>query len=189
VKCLTEGSGGDDKKKNKSRQALELQCLRAIMQHAKTAGRHPFIAPFLGAFQEGPKTFICQQYCAGGELLKRMRGRMVRVGVLLPDLCFGVSDLLLDIFFPPSQHPDEAKFYCAEVLLALQHLHQLGYIYRDIKPENVLLDHAGHVKLIDFGFARKPDGTRPLPPPVFCLTHQCIALAQDNVRLPSKLTA
>lgn len=44
-----------------------------------------------------------------------------------------------------------AKFYLAELLLAIETLHKKNIIHRDLKPENILLDHLGHVKLADFG--------------------------------------
>lgn len=47
-----------------------------------------------------------------------------------------------------------AKFYLSEILLALEHLHNNGVIYRDLKPENVLIDSTGHIKLADFGISR-----------------------------------
>lgn len=47
-----------------------------------------------------------------------------------------------------------AKFYAAEVALALNYLHSKDIIYRDLKPENILLDADGHIKLTDFGFAK-----------------------------------
>jgi protein kinase A len=53
-----------------------------------------------------------------------------------------------------------AKFYAAEVTLALEYLHKNQIIYRDLKPENLLLDRHGHLKITDFGFAKKvPDIT------------------------------
>ncbi|UYV83683.1 PRKX [Cordylochernes scorpioides] len=48
-----------------------------------------------------------------------------------------------------------AVFYAAEVALALRYLHSRQIVYRDLKPENLILDHLGHVKLSDFGFAKK----------------------------------
>jgi serine/threonine protein kinase len=47
-----------------------------------------------------------------------------------------------------------AKFYAAEVALALHHLHNLDIVYRDLKPENILLGLDGHIKIADFGFAK-----------------------------------
>jgi serine/threonine protein kinase len=48
-----------------------------------------------------------------------------------------------------------AMFYAANVLLALEHLHSRGLVYRDLKPENLLLDAQGYCKVADFGFAKK----------------------------------
>jgi serine/threonine protein kinase len=50
---------------------------------------------------------------------------------------------------------DWVKFYAAEVLIALETLHRHRVIYRDLKPDNVVIDRHGHAKLIDFGFAKQ----------------------------------
>jgi serum/glucocorticoid-regulated kinase 2 len=90
---------------------------------------HPFIMKLHFAFQNDEKLFLVLDYCAGGEL-----------------------------FFHLSRHrrfsEKWTRFYAAELLLALGHLHSHGIIYRDLKPENVLLDSDGHVKLGDFGLAK-----------------------------------
>ena len=69
-------------------------------------------------------------YCAGGELFFHL-GKAGRFEE--PRVCF----------------------YGAEILLALEHLHTLDIIYRDLKPENVLLNHRGHVRLTDFGLSKE----------------------------------
>ena len=51
---------------------------------------------------------------------------------------------------------DTARFYAAEMVLVLGFLHDAqNIVYRDIKPENILIDAEGHIKLVDFGFAKK----------------------------------
>ena len=51
-----------------------------------------------------------------------------------------------------------AKFYTAEIILALEYLHGLGVVYRDLKPENILIDDEGHLCLTDFGMAKQLKG-------------------------------
>lgn len=54
---------------------------------------------------------------------------------------------------------DRVRFYAAEIALALTHIHRLGWIYRDLKPQNVLLNEDGHVQLIDMGAVVDTTGT------------------------------
>eukprot|EP00984_Skeletonema_dohrnii_P024022 scaffold13127_cov68-Skeletonema_dohrnii-CCMP3373.AAC.1 len=94
---------------------------------------HPFLMKLYYAFQTTEKLFLVLDYCPGGELF------------------FHLSR------YRRFQEP-VARFYAAELMLAIGHLHKHGVIYRDLKPENVLLDAYGHVKLGDFGLAK--DGIR-----------------------------
>ena len=50
-----------------------------------------------------------------------------------------------------------AKFYFAELILAVDAIHSMGFVHRDIKPDNMLLDHRGHLKLADFGTCMRMD--------------------------------
>lgn len=74
--------------------------------------------------------------------------------LLLPFLSGG------ELFFHLQNSPlgffseTRAKFYAAELVLALEYLHDHGIIYRDLKPENILLDTAGHISLVDFGLCK-----------------------------------
>ena len=54
--------------------------------------------------------------------------------------------------------PEEwVRFYGAELVLAVDAIHQMGYVHRDVKPDNMLLDSKGHLKLADFGTCMKMD--------------------------------
>jgi beta-adrenergic-receptor kinase len=76
-----------------------------------------------------------------------------------PDkLCF-ILDLMNggDLHYHLSQHgvfsENEMKFYAAEVILGLEHMHRRFIVYRDLKPANILLDEHGHVRISDLGLA------------------------------------
>jgi len=92
--------------------------------------RHPFIVKMDYAFQSDSKLFFVLEYCPGGEL-----------------------------FFYLSQigrfKEDAARFYASNILLALHHLHSQNILYRDLKPENVLVSHDGYVKIADFGLSKE----------------------------------
>ena len=63
-------------------------------------------------------------------------------------------DLLSRIQSNEYKDKTNMKFYTAEVLCALEHLHLNLIVYRDLKPEHVMIDREGHCKLVDFGFAK-----------------------------------
>lgn len=89
---------------------------------------HPFLPSLYSDFDAAPHySCVVMEFCSGGDL-HSLRHRQ-------PGLCFPVT---------------AARFYAAEVLLALEYLHMLGIVYRDLKPENILIRSDGHIMLSDF---------------------------------------
>lgn len=92
---------------------------------------HPFITTMVASFQDHDSLYMLLDYCPGGEVFSYLR-RARR-------------------FNEPT-----SQFYAAEIVLILEFLHEReGVAYRDLKPENILIDAEGHLKLVDFGFAKK----------------------------------
>ncbi|KAH7061055.1 kinase-like domain-containing protein [Macrophomina phaseolina] len=104
---------------------------RRMLQKVK----HPFLITLWGTFQDSKNLYMVMDFVEGGELFSLLR--------------------------KSQRFPNPvAKFYAAEVTLALDYLHSMNIIYRDLKPENLLLDRHGHLKITDFGFAKEvPDIT------------------------------
>jgi serine/threonine protein kinase len=69
---------------------------------------------------------------------------------------------------------ERTKFYAAELVLALEHLHSMGVIYRDMKPENIMLGGDGHIKITDFGLS-KVDVKEGQKTNTFCGTPEYLA--------------
>lgn len=94
--------------------------------------RHPFVVDLFATFQDSLNVYMLMSYVPGGELFTHLR----RAGRFTPDV---------------------TRFYLANIILALQYLHSFNIIYRDLKPENLLLDSRGYLRLTDFGFAKIVD--------------------------------
>ena len=90
---------------------------------------YPFIAKLYYAFQNDKKLYMITEYMPGGEMFYHLH------------MNFNFSE-------------NKAKFYIAEIVLAIDHLHKNNILYRDLKPENILLDELGHIKLTDFGLSK-----------------------------------
>eukprot|EP01136_Pigoraptor_vietnamica_P009446 Opistho-1_new@45956 len=90
----------------------------------------PFVVNMIAAFKDTRNLYIVLEYVNGGEMFTHLHtyGR-----------------------FPSPM----ARIYAAEVAMGLSYLHNLDIIYRDLKPENLLLDHRGHIRITDFGFAKR----------------------------------
>jgi len=118
-----------------------------LVRTAKTSS--PFIVSLKFSFQTPTDLYLVTDYMSGGELFWHLQ----REGK-----------------FPEQR----AKFYIAELVLALENLHSKGIVYRDLKPENILLDVNGHVALCDFGLSkanlRESDTTN-----TFCGTTEYLA--------------
>ncbi|XP_015109707.1 rho-associated protein kinase 1 isoform X1 [Diachasma alloeum] len=100
---------------------------RDIMAHANSQ----WIVQLHFAFQDQKYLYMVMDYMPGGDLVNLMSNYDV---------------------------PEKwAKFYCAEVVLALDAIHLMGFVHRDVKPDNMLLDKYGHLKLADFGTCMRMD--------------------------------
>uniref|UniRef100_A0A0D9WIJ0 non-specific serine/threonine protein kinase n=1 Tax=Leersia perrieri TaxID=77586 RepID=A0A0D9WIJ0_9ORYZ len=113
-----------------------------------------FIVKLYYSFQDEEFLYLIMEYLPGGDMMTLLMRK----------------DTLTE---------DEARFYIAETVLAIESIHKHNYIHRDIKPDNLLLDRSGHLKLSDFGLCKpldssnfpnlnEPDytsakGTKPLP--------------------------
>ncbi|TMW58470.1 hypothetical protein Poli38472_010029 [Pythium oligandrum] len=114
------------RKKNVVRHGLQehIKTERLILEEID----HPFIARLRYSFQTKDKLYLVTDYCSGGELFHHMSDN-------------GFSYEL-------------SQFYCAELVLGLAHLHKLKVAYRDLKPENVLVEATGHLRITDFGLSK-----------------------------------
>ncbi|KZT28827.1 Pkinase-domain-containing protein [Neolentinus lepideus HHB14362 ss-1] len=91
--------------------------------------RCPFIVPLKFSFQSEQRLYLVMAFVNGGELFRHLQQEGPFSG-------------------------ERSRFYAAELLLALEHLHELDVVYHDLKPENILLDYTGHIALCDFGLCK-----------------------------------
>jgi len=96
--------------------------------------RHPGIVRLYYTFQDEHSLYFVLDLCSGGELL----GALKKIGSF-DEQC--------------------TRFYCAQILDAVEYMHSCGILHRDLKPENLLLDGNMHIKVTDFGTAKMLDGT------------------------------
>lgn len=91
---------------------------------------HPFIVKLHYTFQNKSKAYFILDLLTGGDLYSHIN----RFGKF---------------------KESHARFYAAEIILALEHLHHHSIVYRDLKPQNIVIDSEGHIKLTDFGLSKK----------------------------------
>lgn len=92
--------------------------------------KNPFIVPLYKVLEDEKKIYLIQEYVAGGDFLCILKHQKVLT-------------------------EDQARFYFAEIFLAVQYTHKFNIVIRDLKPENILIDENGHIKLCDFGLCKK----------------------------------
>ena len=113
------------------KQVEHINCERSILG----AVDNPGIVNLFCTFQDSLNIYMLLEFVQGGELFSHLR-RAVRFSA------------------------DVSRFYAANIILVLEYLHNRNLIYRDLKPENLLLDSTGYLKVTDFGFAKYvPDRT------------------------------
>jgi len=101
-------------------------------QKFMSRAKSPWIVELKASFQEDEYLYLVMEYLPGGDLMNLLIKK----------------DILTE---------EEAKFYISELILAIESIHKLDCIHRDIKPDNVLIDKNGHIKLSDFGLAKISD--------------------------------
>ena len=97
-----------------------------------TVIHHPYVVTLRYSFQTSQKLYLIMDFVNGGHLFFWLYRQ-------------GLFDTAL------------TRFYAAEIVCAIGHLHSLNIMHRDLKPENILLDNEGHVKITDFGLAKQQD--------------------------------
>ncbi|TNN49279.1 Rho-associated protein kinase 2 [Liparis tanakae] len=102
-------------------------------RHIMAFSNSPWVVQLCCAFQDDRHLYMVMEFMPGGDLVT----------------------LTMNYDMPEKW----ARFYIAEVVLALNTIHSMGFIHRDVKPDNMLLDQHGHVKLADFGTCMKMDST------------------------------
>jgi len=116
----------------KKSEVIRLQQVEHIMSEKTILDqcKHPFIVHLACTFQDKRQLYMVLEYVIGGEFFTHLRnaGRLDTIS---------------------------AKFYSAQVALIFEYLHAHDFIYRDLKPENLLLDKDGYIKITDFGFAKR----------------------------------
>lgn len=114
------------------RQIVELnEVEHTIAERAILAElNHPFLMTLYAAFQTQESLYLVLEYIPGGELFFHLRKRG----------CFSEA---------------QVRFYAAQIVLALEYLHNKGIVIRDLKPENILLMRSGYIKITDFGLSKQ----------------------------------
>jgi serine/threonine kinase 38 len=111
---------------HKKNQVLHVRAEKDVLSEAN----NKWIVDLIYSFQDDIYLYLVMEYLPGGDLMSLLMKK----------------DILSE---------EEARFYAAELVLAIESVHILNCIHRDIKPDNVLIGMNGHIKLSDFGLSKK----------------------------------
>lgn len=112
----------------KKKQVPHVRSERNVL--AEATDDNPWILQLLWSFQDDTYLYMVTDYMPGGDLMSWL-----------------ISEQIFTV--------EQTRFYIAELCIAIDSVHQMCYVHRDIKPDNILVDERGHVKLSDFGLSRK----------------------------------
>lgn len=110
-------------------QVTHVRAERDLMASAD----NPWMVKLFYSFQDANNLYLVMEYVPGGDMMTLLMK----------------NDILTE---------EETRFYLAELVLAIKSIHDLNFIHRDLKPDNLLLTREGHLKLSDFGLAKEFDG-------------------------------
>ena len=122
------------KKMRKEDMITKNQLMHVRTEKEILTADNPWIVKLKYSFQDDYFLYLVMDYCPGGDLMNLLMKK----------------DILTE---------EEARFYTAEMILAVDSVHKLNCIHRDLKPDNILIDKRGHVQLSDFGLSKVADKT------------------------------
>lgn len=137
---------------NPTRRVMALKCMQkaqVVASHQQLnvcseknvmlLAEHPFVLKLFRTFQDRDCLYMLLELVQGGELWTLLYQNQAA----LPRCSFGGFEI------------PTARFYAACVIDAFEHVHEMSIAYRDLKPENLLVDNMGYLKVVDFGFAKQ----------------------------------
>jgi serine/threonine protein kinase len=119
----------------KKEQVTHVRAERDIMARTDDFNKNPWVVKLYFAFQDDDYLYLIMQYVPGGDLMNLL--------------------IKFDTFTE-----DMARYYIAQTVLAIESIHKMDYIHRDIKPDNLLIDANGRIKLSDFGLCTGLETTK-----------------------------
>lgn len=153
MRCIGQGTFGRVKlaQDRETKVVVAVKCLQKVQivqmkqvqnvlseKEAMEAFDHPFVLKLLGKAQDKDQLYFILEICQGGELWSLLYQSR------------SLSRTPMGGF-----EESTARLYAAEVISGLGYIHKQGFMYRDLKPENLMIDKFGYLKIVDFGFCKK----------------------------------